>query len=83
MRAGSPGRAPREQAERFDALRSWRKELAKARGIEPDIIIGKDTLAAVAEANPSDSKSLRAVEAIDDWELERYGDALLKALRSV
>lgn len=66
---------------RFDALRAWRKNAASARGLEPDLVLGKEALLAVAIADPRDEEQLRAAEALDDWELLRYGDDLLEALR--
>lgn len=72
----------REVVARFDALRAWRKAVAQERGLEPDIVLGKDALMAVAVAEPGTLEELRAVGALDDWELPRYGAALLRALRS-
>jgi ribonuclease D len=72
----------REVTARFDALRTWRKAAAAERGIEPDLVLGKDALMAVAVADPRTLEDLRACEALDDWELPRYGAALLRALRS-
>lgn len=66
---------------RFDALRAWRKEAASARGLEPDLVLGKEALLAVATANPRDEQQLRAAEALDEWELSRYAEGLLAALR--
>ena len=37
---------------------------------------------AVAVANPGTPEELRACEALDDWELPRYGAAVLRALRT-
>lgn len=72
----------REVMARFDALRAWRKATAAERGLEPDLVLGKDALMAVAVANPRTLEELRAGEALDDWELPRYGTAVLRALRS-
>lgn len=87
--AAEPPRPPpvdrgpaREVTARFDALRAWRKTAAAERGVEPDIILGKDALMAVAVADPRTLEDLKASGALDDWELPRYGAALLRALRS-
>lgn len=72
----------REVVARFDALRAWRKAAAAERGVEPDLVLGKDALMAVAVANPGTPEELRACEALDDWELPRYGAAVLRALRT-
>ncbi len=70
----------REPGLRMDKLRAWRKAVAAKRGLEPDIILGKDSLMAVAQANPADETALRATGALDDWEFGRYGAALLEVL---
>ncbi|MCA9655942.1 MAG: HRDC domain-containing protein [Myxococcales bacterium] len=71
----------REQNERFDALRSWRKDAAAERELDPDLVLGKDALLTVALADPRDEAQLRATEALDEWELARYGAGVLGALR--
>lgn len=73
-------RMTREQSERFDALRAWRKQAAAERGLEPDLVVGKEALVAVALADPPDEAALRATEALDAWELERYAQGVLGAL---
>lgn len=72
---------PREVAARFDALRAWRKAEGAARGIDPDLLLGKDALMAAAVADPPTLEALEACGALDSWELARYGAALLEALR--
>lgn len=72
----------REVQARFDALRGWRKTIATERGLEPDIVLSKDALMTVAAADPRTLDELRAAKALDDWELPRYGAALLDQLRA-
>ncbi|MBC8073645.1 MAG: HRDC domain-containing protein, partial [Deltaproteobacteria bacterium] len=69
--------------ERFEALRAWRREHATLRGLEPDIVLGKDTLQALADCDPPDHDALVASQLLDDWELERYAGAIVAALASV
>lgn len=86
--AAEPPRPPvdrgpsREVMARFEALRAWRKAAAAERGVDPDLVVGKDALMAVAIADPHTSEELRACEALDEWELPRYGAAVLRALRA-
>ncbi|MBK6919011.1 MAG: HRDC domain-containing protein [Deltaproteobacteria bacterium] len=78
-----PGRAPRAPAaflRRLDALRTWRRDHAAALGVEADIVLSKDALTGIAEAAPGDLDALRACDALDDWELARFGPALLECL---
>lgn len=71
----------REVVARFDALRAWRKATAAERGLEPDLVLGKDTLMALAVAAPRTMEELRASGALDEWEERRYGDGVLGVLR--
>ncbi|HWB81462.1 MAG TPA: HRDC domain-containing protein [Nannocystaceae bacterium] len=75
-----PPRPDRAFTQRFDALRSWRRDQANARGLEPDIILGKDAMLALAEQDPKDRDALVASGLLDEWELERYADAIVHAL---
>lgn len=72
----------REQVKRFDALRAWRKAVAQARGVEPDIVLGREALMAVAQADPRTHDALVGCGALDSWELDRYAEGLLQALRT-
>ena len=64
---------PRAVVSRFDALRAWRKAVAQARGVEPDIVLDKGTLMDIAVAAPRDLQALADSGALDAWEHERYG----------
>lgn len=79
----APPRPDRALRNRVEALRSWRREHAELRGLEPDIVLGKDTLHALAELDPPDRDALVAAEVLDAWELERYADAIVAALAKV
>lgn len=71
---------PRAVVDRVDALRGWRKRVAEARGVEPDIVLGKATLMAVAELAPPDLETLRDAGLLDAWELGRYGEGVVACL---
>lgn len=73
---------PRDERKRFDDLRGWRKAMAEELELAPDIIIGKEALLVLASAMPKDEAELKACGALDDWEMERYGERLLKELKS-
>jgi ribonuclease D len=74
-------RTPKEVAARFEKLRAWRKTVAESLGVEPDIVMGKASLMAVATANPVAAEGLAAIPEVDAWERDRYGEGLLAALR--
>lgn len=74
-------RPPPEVRERYEALRRWRKSHAEAQGFEPDVVLPRQTLWALAEAGPLSADALAGVDALDDWERERYAEPLLRVLR--
>jgi ribonuclease D len=75
----SEAKIPRAVASRFDALRAWRKARAAELGVEPDIVIAKATLLAIAHAAPQSLADLAAIAELDDWERDRYGAEILAA----
>ncbi len=58
-------------------LVAWRKALARASGVPAQVIFHDATLAAVAEALPSDRGALLALPGLGPLKVERYGDELL------
>jgi DNA helicase-2/ATP-dependent DNA helicase PcrA len=58
-------------------LVAWRKTLARASGVPAQVIFHDATLAAVAEAKPTDRAALMAVPGLGPLKVERYGDELL------
>lgn len=70
---------PRAVSDRYDALRAWRKAKAAELGVEPDIVIGKGTLLAIAHAAPTTLDHLASIAELDAWERDRYGAELLVA----
>jgi ribonuclease D len=73
-------RPPREVRDRYEALRRWRKAHADAHGFEPDVVLSRQTLWALAESAPTDVGALTEVRALDDWERARYGTELLRVI---
>ena len=65
---------------RFDALRRWRADTARAQGVPAYVVFHDSTLRAVAMRAPRDLAGLSGVEGIGAAKLERYGGALLEAL---
>lgn len=66
--------------ERYTALREWRKQRAETRGVESDVIIGKDVLWALAETVPVTLDAMRAIRGLTEWRIEQYGEELLGVL---
>jgi DNA helicase-2/ATP-dependent DNA helicase PcrA len=59
------------------ALRAWRVGVARAAGVPAFVVLHDSTLAAVAEACPTDRSALLALLGLGPVKAERYGDALL------
>lgn len=65
---------------RYEKLHNWRKERALARGVESDVIISRDTLWALAHANPRSEKELKTIDNMGPWRREAYGEEILRVL---
>ena len=75
------GRPDEETIDRYEALRDWRRERARKRGVELDVILPNRTLHAIANDNPTSAQALADVEALNDWERDEYGRELIGLLR--
>ncbi|HTC86455.1 MAG TPA: ATP-dependent DNA helicase UvrD2, partial [Candidatus Acidoferrum sp.] len=76
--AGPPPSGPR-----FEALRTWRSERAKADGMPAYVIAHDATLAEIADARPTSIAALRRVKGMGPARLERYGEEILATLAAV
>ena len=86
--AASPGKATRTPAAaapldaagqaRFDALRAWRAEVAKANSLPAYVIFHDATLAAIAERAPHTLEDLQGISGIGTKKLEAYGAEVLR-----
>lgn len=74
-------RIPEAVYERYERLHLWRKERAKERGVESDVIVSRDALWALARANPQTAEALTAVCELGDWRRQMYGEEILDVLR--
>lgn len=78
-----PPRSPRppdEVLNRYDRLHRWRKTRAQARGVESDVIMPRDALWSIAQANPQTLEDLIALDAMGPWRLATYGQEILRLL---
>jgi DNA helicase-2/ATP-dependent DNA helicase PcrA len=64
----------------YDALVTWRRELARASDVPAYVIFDNKTLRGVAEARPRSPAALLAVPGIGPTKLERYGAAVLEVV---
>ncbi len=75
-----PPRPPDIVLIRYDRLHRWRKTRAQARGVESDVIVSRDALWAIAQANPRTIDELAALEVLGPWRLATYGDEIVRKL---
>jgi ATP-dependent DNA helicase RecQ len=64
------------------ALRTWRREQARAQGVPPYVVFHDRTLVELAVRQPCDLRGLGAIGGIGAAKLERYGAALLAVLQA-
>lgn len=69
-----------DTANRYQALRSWRKQVAEVRHVDPDIILPNQALMEIAQRSPVTVEALTQVRAMDDWQRQTYGEDVLKVL---
>ena len=62
----------------FEALRTWRSEQARDRGVPPYVVFNDRTLRLVAAQRPRTADALLAVPGIGPGKQEMYGDELLR-----
>ncbi|MDX2194159.1 MAG: ATP-dependent DNA helicase RecQ [Gemmatimonadales bacterium] len=77
--AGPPVRA--EDAGLFERLRARRLELAREERVPPYVVASDRTLREIAELRPRTAAALEAVFGMGPKKVERYGAALLEAVR--
>lgn len=73
-------RLPEAVHNRYERLHNWRKERARERGVESDVIISRDALWQLAHQNPQSQKELAQMECIGSWRRQAYGEDILIAL---
>ncbi len=73
-------RPPEAVISRYDALRQWRKQRARRRGVESDVIMSRNALWEIARDNPKTHEALCRLQSIGDWRCNTYGDEILHIL---
>jgi ribonuclease D len=75
-------RPPESVLNRYDRLHTWRKERARARGVESDVVADREALWAIAQANPKTPAELEALNVLGPWRLKTYAADILNVLKS-
>jgi len=66
----------------YEQLRSWRKERALARGVEPDVIASNDILMKLAAQRPQTMAELAGTAAFGPARRAEYGEEILAVISS-
>lgn len=74
------GREPDDVQERYDRLRTWRKEKAQARGVESDVVIPRTAMLDLARRAPRTEAELAQTVDLGAWRRETYGSEILAVL---
>lgn len=75
-----PRRHSEVEIERFEALRTWRKQVAAEREVDVDVIVGNAVLWELAETPPHTLEELDGVDGLGTWKQSAYGEAILRVL---
>jgi ATP-dependent DNA helicase RecQ len=66
----------------FEALRAARRQLAADAGVPPYVVFHDSTLRDIAAARPRSLSALAGVQGVGETKLQRYGAAMLDAVRA-
>ena len=87
-----PGRAPKDKALplpldanallRFDALKAWRAEVARAHNLPAFVVFHDATLAQMAQEAPATLDALAGISGVGAKKLQAYGEEILRVLRT-
>jgi len=80
QRAPQADREPDEVRDRYDRLHTWRKDRARARGVESDVILPRTALWDLARRPPRTHGELAAILDFGPWRRETYGEEILALL---
>lgn len=78
--AGGASRETSGDPELFAALKAWRSEVAKARGVPAYVVLHDATIDGLAAAKPRTLDEMRGIPGIGDKKLEHYGADLLAVI---
>ncbi|MCC8942455.1 HRDC domain-containing protein, partial [Bradyrhizobium sp. Arg68] len=63
------------------ALRAWRSDIARQRGVPAYVVLHDSTIDGIAAVRPASLNELRNIAGIGDKKLEHYGDELIALVR--
>ena len=80
QRAPQADREPDDVQDRYDRLHTWRKNRARARGVESDVILPRTALWDLARRPPRTHGELAHIADFGPWRRETYGEEILALL---
>ena len=67
---------------RLDALRNWRKQTGRQMGVESDVIMPREVMEAIAQANPTQMGKLKETMKTIPWRYQRFGKEIMELLNT-
>ena len=64
------------------ALRAWRSEMARKRGVPAYVVLHDSTIDGIAASRPATLEQLRGIAGIGDKKLEHYGEELIAMVKA-
>jgi ribonuclease D len=74
-------RVPRQVPARVKALKAWRDQTAEKCGLDSALLLNRTVIKAIAVKNPDTRKKLQEVEGIHTWQVNAFGEEILKTLK--
>ncbi|HLG80973.1 MAG TPA: DNA helicase RecQ [Bradyrhizobium sp.] len=78
----TPGQSQTADPALYAALKAWRTETAKKRGVPAYVVLHDSTIDGIAAARPATLAELRGVAGIGDKKLEHYGAELMDVINA-
>jgi ATP-dependent DNA helicase RecQ len=78
----SAGRGDTGSPTLLAALRAWRSQVARQRGVPAYVVLHDSTIDGIATARPATLTQLRGIPGIGDKKLEHYGDELIALVKA-
>jgi superfamily II DNA helicase RecQ len=72
-----------EEKVRYEALRTWRGDLARQQALPSYIIASNAELAAIAKLNPSTIEELYKVKGMGDKKISKHGEEIIALMNSI
>jgi len=66
--------------ELHERLKQWRKERAQREGLDSSLVLNRHVLVRLAEARPSSREALEKVGGLLAWQIQLFGDELLRVI---